>query len=275
MTIWGRKRWGWGLFVDESGVTVRTHRYAWAEISRLEDSRHVSDHDGRSYWELLIVLRTGRAIPVSRLMITSEPGLTALLQAAERHAVPAEVTMVPRTDGRPAKRGLYEDPWGQPGLRYWDGIQWSPLLPPEFGKARRNAKDQALWPSQRSWSSLPVAEGSWTYAAACARRFATQLAVIGTASAAMLTWGVIELARSMHHGHLSGGLWLFFAAAAAYLAIPRWAQRKFFLKLDDAANGPLGIAGDRARAVDPSPYRFGTHRSRPHDKRRDWLRRSR
>jgi hypothetical protein len=118
----------------------RTERFAWAEISRFADGGGQADaqNGGGYYWVLLIVLHTGREVPVD-CTTTGERGPTpgtiaAIRQAAERYGIPADLAGIPMENGKPPSPDLYEDPGGQAGLRYWDGTQWSPLLPPDLRK---------------------------------------------------------------------------------------------------------------------------------------------
>jgi hypothetical protein len=121
------KRGRGGLYADDHRVTVRNgksraSRFAWGEVSRFADGS--GQNEGNSFWMLVIVLQTGREVPVPCTggSPTSET-LDAVRQVAERYGIAADVTGVPMKDGRPAGRGLYQDPGGQAGLRYWDGGQ--------------------------------------------------------------------------------------------------------------------------------------------------------
>src|SRR5215470_681683 len=121
------------LSADDHGVTVynpgsRTRRVAWAEISCFADGAHFSK--GSYSWALDIVLHTGGKV-TAWIFSPSPETLAAIRQVAARYGIPADVTGILSNNGRPADRGLYEDPGGQAGLRYWDGEQWSPLLPPD------------------------------------------------------------------------------------------------------------------------------------------------
>jgi hypothetical protein len=134
---------------------------------------------------------------------------------------------------RPAQRGLYEDPGGRTGLRYWDGRQWSPLLPPEVGKSRTARTKMVTVPEgssgPASWSALPMAAGRWTYPATTARLEAVKLAVFAAGAAAFLISALVT------------NLWfLFFGALFMLAAVSAWNDRKFFLKLDEAAKRTLG-----------------------------------
>ena len=178
---------------------------------------------------LVIVLRTEEQIKV--LCSVLEPAsevVAAVRQAAQPHGIPADLAGVPTTKhGRPAERGLYEDPGGQAGLRYWDGRQWSPLLPPEVGESR------TVRMGSGSWSALPTADGRWTYAAKSATRYTVVAAVEAAMSAALLIAGLVN----RHSGVGVVVSVCVFAALFALAARRSWMDRKFFIKLDEVANG--------------------------------------
>jgi hypothetical protein len=104
----GRK----GLYTDDLGVMVRssasrTERFAWAEISHFADGGGQADAQsgGGYYWMLVIVLHTGREIPVD-CTTTWEKGPTpdtiaAIRQAAERYGIPADLAGIPMKNGKP------------------------------------------------------------------------------------------------------------------------------------------------------------------------------
>jgi hypothetical protein len=226
---------GWsGMRADDHGLTVRdgprVRRFAWAEVSRLADGS--AYYEGQYHWVLFIVLHSGRKV---RAHGAPNPETLAVVrQVAARHGIPADVTGVPVKGGRPARRGLYEDPDGGAGLRYWDGGQWSPLLPQEVGKSRTARLKMVTVPDASSgpasWSALPMAEGRWTYAATAARREAVRLAVFAAGAAAFLISGLVT--------DLS---WagFFFGVFAALIAVGAWNNRRFFLKLDESAKRAL------------------------------------
>jgi hypothetical protein len=237
VTIYRRGRTG--LYADDYGVTVRnplsrTRRVAWAEISCFADGSGMKE--GNYFWVLYIVLHTGRKVTVTTVSPTPEI-LAAIRQVAARYGIPADLAGIPAKKGRPAIRGLYEDPGGREGLRYWDGRVWSPLLPPDIGTPETAGKGPGSWPG------LPMAEGRWPGAATRARRTAVIFAFTAAISAGVLTWGLlIELGlyRGTHHGHWPVGVWLSMYAFAAVFALAAgrsWRDRRFFLKLDKAANG--------------------------------------
>ena len=107
-----------GLYADDHGVTVRNamsraRRFAWAEISRFADGRWLVE--GEYVWRLVIVLHTGRKVPVGCTVMRPIPEtLTAVRQVAERYGIPADLAGVPMKRGRPAQRRLYHDPAARP-----------------------------------------------------------------------------------------------------------------------------------------------------------------
>src|SRR5215469_15249413 len=158
VTIWrsGLK----GLYADDHGVTVRAcacrvRRIAWAEIDRLEEGGGYDNQNGRYVWGLVVVRRTGLKVSAINGWHGSDaPAIaTAVRQVAEPHGIPADLAGVPMRDGRPVGRVLYHDPGEQAGLRYWDGSQWSPLLPPDIVRPRSITLPRSPAP----WSALPTA----------------------------------------------------------------------------------------------------------------------
>jgi hypothetical protein len=235
---------GQGLFLraDDAGLLARnfygrTRRIAWTEISHFADGSFTQE--GQTSWRLVIVLRAGKRVRVASSRLAPAGRVVAAVKdVAQPHGIPADLTgIAAKRDGRPAARGLYDDPGGRPGLRYWDGRQWSPLLPPDIGESK--SKDAHDAPD--SWSALPAADGSWTYAATHARSLAVHSAVDATMAAALLAWALLiqlGLSHRWWHGSFGAGGWLAlggFAAAFALVARRHWRERKFFLKLDAAA----------------------------------------
>lgn len=241
------KRGRTGLYADDLGVTVRGSksgdaRFAWAEIDCFADG---GKSDGGDYWVLVIVMHTGQRVPVDCTQGYGEadPGtLAAIRQVAYRHEIPADLTGVPMTDdGRPVSSGLYEDPGGQAGLRYWDGTQWSPLIPLHLWKARWNWGAPA-GKSAGVWSDLPVADRRWNYAAVRARRATVWLACLAAVTAALLTVGLVIWLWWDHgssHRQVDAARWFWGAISAALVAILPWKVRTFYRKLDQGCRASV------------------------------------
>jgi Protein of unknown function (DUF2510) len=178
VTITGRHRAE--LRMDEHGVRIKNSLWTgggkrvvgWDEVRWLRDGPLLSR---RTRWVLEIVLRNGGVVPAqaSRSGTASAvpQTLQAIRRAARQHAIPAVLT------GRPVERlgpvggmpkaGLYPDPGGEPGLREWDGSEWSPVLhtgPP--GDVPGGAGELAT-----TWSPLPkqAQQQHWESAAAALR----------------------------------------------------------------------------------------------------------
>ena len=249
------RRGSLGLYADDRGVTIRNsafraRQFAWNEISRFADgSRRQSLLFHHYDWILHIVPEKGRTVSVKCTKHSPAPEtLTAVRQVAERYGIPAKLDGVPMKDGHPPGPGLYEDPGGQADrLRYWDGTQWSPLLPQDFSKSTTGAKNPD------SWSALPMANGHWAYAAIKATSWTAGFAVFTAVSAALLTVGlVIDLLwdRGTYHSHVIA-VWFWISSGyAALYALVTWGNRRFFRKLDAAANGHGGRLG--TLRVDPA-----------------------
>jgi hypothetical protein len=239
VTIYRRGRTG--LYADDHGVTVRnpgsrTRQVAWAEISCFADGSRMNE--GSYFWVLNIVLHTGRKVTAMPPPIPET--LAAIRHVAARHGIPADLAGIAARKGHPAHRGLYEDPGGREGLRYWDGRVWSPLLPPDIGKPKTVGKGPG------SWSALPTAEGRWTGAKTAATHEAVHLAFAAAISAGLAAWPVLNEVGFYHvsqREHWPVGTWIsmyVFAALFAFSALASWRHRKFLLKLDEAANGSCG-----------------------------------
>ncbi len=261
---------GEGLFLraDHAGVLVRNfpfgrvRRIAWTDISHFADGRHA--RQGETRWQLVIVLRTGKPVPVLCSLLAPGEVMAAVREIGRARGIPADLAGAAMRDGgRPASSGLYEDPGGQPGLRYWDGRQRPPVLPPEAGRWSSRAAGN----SPPSWSALPAADGPWTYGAAQARRWTARFAVLAAIMAAGLAGGlVIELwwEHGTRHGHVSGGWWFGLAGLAALSAFGARRNRRLFLKLDEAGKGgppaltaPTGIPEHGPAAIGALPAGIG------------------
>jgi hypothetical protein len=99
------RSWRMGLVMDQHGATIRnyfrTFRFGWPEVNCLADGSAYAGADGWK-WALSLMLHNGRAVTATGTM-TSGPRrmpevLAVIGQAAERYAVPAELTgnAVPR-----------------------------------------------------------------------------------------------------------------------------------------------------------------------------------
>ena len=214
-----------GLSADDDGITVRrgrrVERFGLDEISCFRNRLAIG-------LGLEIVLRAGRTIHVPALIELTDGELAeAIGQLALHHDVHADLTGPPP---RPAGTGVYQDPWGEAGVRYWDGKCWSPLLPRSVA---RRAK-----PAEGSWSQLPVAEGAWTHAADQAKLIGKISAAVTAAAAAFVAVGLtVELVwdRGAHPRHWSEAVWFGAAASLAPTLAQAWLGYRWYRKLDIAA----------------------------------------
>jgi hypothetical protein len=133
-------------------------------------------------WELVIVLHAGQTVPVSCATAdsASQEMLAAVRQVAERHGIPADLSGIAMSDGKPPETGLYEDPGGRAGVRYWDGAQWSPLMSPGSYGFLDDAKKSAA-----RWAALPVSLQPWLHAATLAARWRAIVVVSATLTPAL------------------------------------------------------------------------------------------
>ena len=237
----GRK----ALIADDLGLSMRfsmtsVTRFTWAEIDRFADGRLLTN--GGYCWVLVIVLHTGRRIPVScsqRIGQADSEILATIRKVADQHEIPADLTGFPMTDdGRPVSTGLYKDPGGRAALRFWDGTQWSPLLPLRLKNAGWGW-DRTKGKSAGLQSDFPVADGRWTYAAAGARRWALWLAFCAVVTVALLAVGLtIRLGwdQGSTHRYVDSRVWFVAAgiAVAISVAVPGRAWT-FYRKLDKAS----------------------------------------
>jgi hypothetical protein len=228
-----------GLYADDHGVTVqssarRIRRFAWAEISRFQEGGGYDPQSGGYVWALVVVLHTGQKVSaISGWYGADAPEIAAAVrEVAERHGIPANLAGVPMKDGRPARRGLYHDPAGQTGLRYWDGGQWSPLLQPDIVKSGR----VMLAESPAFWSALPTADERWTYPRFRARRLIVWFTAFATVSAVLVFTALAEH-RRLDRGPDSDYSVLFWFGAVVFAGwgVRALFARRFLLKLDRAA----------------------------------------
>ena len=242
---------GQGLFLrtDDGGVLMRNfhfgrpRRIAWSEISHFADGCYTKE--GVTRWMLVIALRTGKQVPVlCSVLAPTDEVIAAVREAAQPHEIPADLTGIAVKSGaRPAVRGLYHDPGGQDGLRYWDGRRWSPLLPPDIGESRSKNGQKA----PDSWSELPTADERWTYAATAARVSTVRSVVTAGISAGILALILVNQPWLYQHAKISVGAWIAAAAGGAvFIACfalatrGSWLKRRFYLKLDAAAKRAPG-----------------------------------
>ena len=250
--IWGCARgWRMGVRLDDLGVTVRNflgiYRFSWDEVRRFEDGLiHETGEGGSSYfWALNVVLHDGLAVAAkgtARKKGARPQTLAAITQAAARHSVPAALTGIAMKGGSPVHPGLYPDPGGQPGLRHWDGEEWSPLLradPASGGPAKAQARAEV-------YSPLPGSQQQWHNAVARARR-ATALSAVWLMAAAGAAAGTVALiAHNKAADDSLNMLAVLVVLACLGAAWDAWKTRKKFRKIDQAAKaGSIGY-GDSA-----------------------------
>lgn len=241
---------GQGLFLrtDDAGVLMRNfhfgraRRIAWSEVSHFADGCYTKE--GATNWMLIIALRNGKQVPVlCSVLAPTDQVMAAVREAAQPHGIPADLTgLAVKRGARPAVRGLYHDPGGQDGLRYWDGRRWSPLLPPDIGES--SSEDFRKAPD--SWSELPTADGRWTYAATAARVSTVRSLVAAAISAGILALILVYQLWLYQHARMSVGRWILaalcgavFIALFALMARRFWLERRLYLKLDAAAKRAL------------------------------------
>ena len=188
------------------------------------------------WWALCVVLRDGKAITARGTTRSGRPSpktLAKITQTAERYQIPAELT------GAVLSRGLYADPGGQRGARYWSGRDWSPLLPANLA----NGKPLPEFPA-RVPRPLPEPYGTWRYAASQAKRFTVRAAVYAAAAVLLLAAALI-VDRWDHgklHEHVGLFGWLVLAGLCAFWGLSAWLRRKGYRKLDQAARGaPVAV----------------------------------
>jgi hypothetical protein len=238
--VWGCVRgWRMGVRLDDSGVMVRNflgaYRFSWAEVRRFADGLiHETGQNGSSYfWALQVVSHDGRVVTAkgtARKKGARPKTLAAIGQAAARHSVPAALTGIAMKGGSPVHPGLYPDPGGQPGLRRWDGDEWSQLLraDPVSG-----GPDGTKVPAE-VWSPLPGSEQQWHDAAARARRATIWLAV-WLVMAAGAAAGTVALVRRNADADFLNQMALLVVLACLVAAWEAWKSRKKFRKIDRAA----------------------------------------
>jgi len=229
------------LYADEKGLTVRargygTRRFAWRKVSGFADGG--TWKQGEYVWQLDIVLRKGEREPVHCTAGGCTPELLATVrQVAASHGLSADLEGIAPPAPPPEEPGFFEDPFGQGGMRYWNGSQWSPPLPAELRKSR-----STLSKSAASWSALPTVQGRWTHAASQARYATANAAFVGVFSASLLVWTLLTQAGLIGPPGgepMTPDEWLTVdGVALAYALVARgmWRKRRFWRRLDEAAN---------------------------------------
>jgi len=91
---------------DDAGVLMRNfhfgrpRRIAWTEISHFADGRYLKE--GRTSWCLVMVLRTGKHVPVwCSVLEPTDKVIAAIRESAHPHGITADLTGVPPKKGRP------------------------------------------------------------------------------------------------------------------------------------------------------------------------------
>jgi len=254
VSVWGCSRgWRIGLRLGDGGVTVRnflrTYRVSWPEVLCFADGSVSRGQAGR-VWALDVVLRDGRVVTASGTAggkRGARPGtLAAIGQAAERYAIPAELTGTATKRGSresPANPGLYPDPGGQPGLRQWDGKQWSPFL---LRADPASAKPDRVKVPAEVWSPLVGSDPQWHDAAGRVRRAGIMVAVWLAVTAAAAAVTVALYARDLSKPQADFTLAVVALSAtglALLMAWTSWARRKSLKKIDQAGKAAAVLAG--------------------------------
>jgi hypothetical protein len=152
------------LRMDAHGLKVKNpwwtlegkHVIGWDEVRWVRDNPRFSR---RTRWMLEIVLKNGSTVQSAassnRTPSADPQTLEAIRRAARHHAIPAVLTGRPverwYAEGSMPKAGLYPDPGGEPGLRDWDGTEWSRLLHTEPAAPVPGGTDDLT----TTWSPLP------------------------------------------------------------------------------------------------------------------------
>jgi hypothetical protein len=241
-SVWGCSRgWRIGLRLGDGGVTVRnyrhTYRISWPEVLCFADGSVKRGEAGR-VWALDIVLRDGRVVSAAGTASGKRDArpetLATIRQAAERYAIPAKLTGTAAKRGSPANPGRYPDPDGQPGLREWDGKQWSPFL---LRADPVSAKPDRVKAPAEVWSPLAGSDPQRGDAAGQIRRaeimFAVWLAVTAAAAAVTVALYARDLSKPQADFTLAV-VALSATGLALLLAINAWTRRKNLKKIDQA-----------------------------------------
>ena len=234
------RSWLMGTRFDDRGIRVRkyfsTRRFGWPEVSHFADGGFVNDTDDHR-WVLHIVLRDGRTVTTSATSSgrTARPKqLAAIRQAAARYGIPAELTGKAVT-GEP-RIGLHRDPGGQPGLRRWDGTEWSPFLQAGPGSGAAAGKKAPA----EVWSPLPGTEEQWAGADSQARRAGAVSAALFALAVVAWAWTGLLVWRDGTHG--SFGIAFSVAVVVLSAALSSLGMVQYYRKLARASQA-AGIAG--------------------------------
>jgi hypothetical protein len=259
VTIADRGWWAWArLRLDDDGIVVRnflsTDRIEWDDVRWFADGQ-VGSGDSRG-WALAIVLRNGYEITASgtsnKTGYARAGTLTAIRQAAERHAIPAVLTGTLLKSGEPDLAGLYRDPGGKPGLREWTGTEWSPFLKLDpAGSGPEGEKGPA-----NVWSPLPEEEQQRQREAAALRArgaglwFGLCLTVTAVAGAVMLAIFVYDVGQP-RAGLRWAGWGLFYLGCGGLITWGARTTRNRRRKADQAAKRAAELAGAMDSAPNP------------------------
>jgi hypothetical protein len=251
LLVWGCARaWRIALRLGEGGVTVRnfyrTYRISWSKVSCFADGSVTRGEHGR-VWALDVVLRDGRVVTASGTVGGKRDArpetLAAIGRAAERYVIPAELTGTAAkrgSRGSPANPGLFPDPGGQPGLREWDGKEWSPFL---LRADPASAKPDRVEAPAEVWSPLAASDPQRRDAAGRVRRagimFAVWLAVTAAAAAVTVTLYAQDLSKPQADFTLAA-LALSATGCALAMACSAWTSRKKLRKIDKASKAAAG-----------------------------------
>ena len=253
LSLFGCSRgWRMGLRFGDGGVTVRnyrhTYRISWPEVRCFADGS-VNGGNAGQLWALRIVLRDGRVVTASGTASGKRDArpetLAVIRQAAERYAIPADLTGTATKRGSresPANPGLYPDPGGEPGLRRWDGRQWSPFLlraDPAGGKPDRGKAPAEVW------SPLAGSAPQWHDAAGRVRRagivFAVWLGLTAVAVAVTVALYARDLSKRQADFTLAVAA-LTAAALTLTMTCSAWARRKNLKKIAQAGKAAAVLA---------------------------------
>lgn len=244
------RAWLMGTRFDDHGIRVRkyfsTRRFGWPEVSHFADGGWINDGDDQR-WVLDIVLRDGRTVTTGATSSgkTARPRqLAAIRQAAARYGIPAELTGEAVTEERPV--GLHPDPGGQPGLRRWEGTEWSPWLRPDPGRGAASGKPAPA----EVWSPLPGTEEQWHGAGSQARRAGAWSAAIFALAVIILAWAGLLAWRDGTGGIF--GIVFSVGVFALSAAVASLGMVQYYRKIARASQAAAGNAGHGEQQGQPT-----------------------